>query len=62
MACPFCGCFNGYSGSPGYEPGDDDFARSKRAVELLALAAAGDATDDDRAEMRGIVNDAYRSL
>lgn len=62
MACPFCGCFNGFSGSPGYEPGDDDFANAKRAAELLARAADGDLTDDERTETRGIVRDLYRPL
>jgi hypothetical protein len=62
MACPFCGHFGGYAGSPGYEPGDDDYAQAKRAAELLASAVEGEMTAIERDEARGIVRDLYRSL
>jgi hypothetical protein len=67
MACPFCGHFGGYAGSPGYEPGDDDYAQAKRAAELLARVAdwrhADDTFDEaEREEIRGMVRGLFRPL
>lgn len=61
MACPFCGCSNGFSGSPGYEPGDDDFARAHRAAALLKELAesVGAMTDEEREETRTLLGDLY---